>query len=132
MINHPMTVFVASMSEFDQKCYEDDSTNRIQESLLLFDEIVNSRYFIDTPVIFFLNKKDIFQKKIQTKKLSDFFPDYNGPPNDFDAGCKYMLQKFTTRISDPNRQFHSHLTCATDTDNIKNVFDVVKKIIIKK
>ncbi|KAF0975056.1 hypothetical protein FDP41_005809 [Naegleria fowleri] len=125
-------LFVASMSEFDQKCYEDDSTNRIQESLLLFDEIVNSRYFIDTPVIFFLNKKDIFQKKIETKKLSDFFPDYQGPPHDFDATSKYMLQKFTSRINDQNREFYPFITCATDTDNVKNIFDSVKKIVIKK
>lgn len=125
-------LFVASMSEFDQKCYEDDSTSRIQESLLLFDEIVNSRYFIDTPVIFFLNKKDIFQKKIATKKLSDFFPDYQGPAHDFDACSKYMLQKFTSRINDQNREFYPYITCATDTDNVKNIFDTVKKIVIKK
>ena len=125
-------VFVASMSEFDQKCYEDDSTSRIQESLLLFDEIVNSRYFIDTPVIFFLNKKDIFQKKIATKKLADFFPDYQGPAHDFDACSKYMLQKFTSRINDANREFYPYITCATDTDNVKNIFDTVKKIVIKK
>ncbi|KAL9642636.1 hypothetical protein ABK040_009715 [Willaertia magna] len=125
-------LFVASMSEFDQKCYEDDSTNRISESLLLFDEIANSRYFIDTPVLFFLNKKDIFEQKIVKKNLADFFEDYTGPVHDYEAGAKYMLDKFISRINDQNREFYHFITCATDTDNIKNIFDSIQKIIVKK
>jgi guanine nucleotide-binding protein G(i) subunit alpha len=37
-------IFVTSLSEYNQKCYEDDETNRMKESLLVFDEIVNSRW----------------------------------------------------------------------------------------
>jgi len=56
-------IFVTSLSEYNQKCYEDDETNRMKESLLVFDEIVNSKWFIHTPILFFLNKEDLFKEK---------------------------------------------------------------------
>ena len=40
-----VVIFCASLSEYDQMLREDASTNRMQESLLLFDEIVNSPWF---------------------------------------------------------------------------------------
>lgn len=37
--------FVVALSEFNQVLYEDRKTNRMLESLLVFNEIVNSTYF---------------------------------------------------------------------------------------
>lgn len=71
-------IFVTALSEYDQKCYEDDETNRMKESLLLFDEICNSRWFADTSIILFLNKDDLFREKIKKVDLKVAFPDYNG------------------------------------------------------
>ena len=36
----------------------------MMESLLLFDSVVNSRWFIRTSIILFLNKVDIFREKL--------------------------------------------------------------------
>ena len=58
-------IFVASLSEYDQRCYEDDTTNRMEESLLLFNEICNSRWFTDSSIILFLNKVDVFREKVR-------------------------------------------------------------------
>jgi len=61
-------LFCVSLSEFDQKLYEDETVNRIDESLKLFDEICNSHWFEKNNIILFLNKKDLFLKKLETKK----------------------------------------------------------------
>lgn len=74
-------IFVVSMSDYDQKCYEDDITNRMAESLDLFDEIVNGNWFKNTHVMLFLNKVDLFKKKIQHTDLNVCFPDYDGKYN---------------------------------------------------
>ena len=58
-------IFCVALSEYDLKLYEDDETNRMMESLKLFKEICNSRWFVDTSMILFLNKRDLFQDKIQ-------------------------------------------------------------------
>lgn len=48
------------------------------ESLVLFESIINSRWFLRTSIILFLNKIDIFRHKIPLSPLNKYFPDYNG------------------------------------------------------
>ncbi len=57
-------IFVVALSEYDLKLEEDLVTNRMVESLKLFNDVVNNRWFVQTNVILFLNKKDIFAQKI--------------------------------------------------------------------
>lgn len=57
-------VFVAALSEFDQVLYEDETQNRMCEALDLFKQICNSKWFADTSMILFLNKKDLFEAKL--------------------------------------------------------------------
>uniref|UniRef100_A0A0B7AB27 Guanine nucleotide-binding protein G(O) subunit alpha n=1 Tax=Arion vulgaris TaxID=1028688 RepID=A0A0B7AB27_9EUPU len=56
-------IFCVAMSEYDQVLHEDETTNRMQESLKLFDSICNNKWFIETSIILFLNKKDLFEEK---------------------------------------------------------------------
>ena len=50
----------------------------MNESLLLFDEVCNSKYFRNTNFILFLNKTDLFKEKISKIDLTQFFPSYTG------------------------------------------------------
>lgn len=52
--------------------------NRMQESLKLFDSICNNKWFTDTSIILFLNKKDLFEEKIRKSPLTICFPEYSG------------------------------------------------------
>ena len=76
--------------------YEDETTNRMVEALDLFDEICNSRWFRDTSVILFLNKRDLFLEKIKEVPLSVCFPDYYGPQN-YESGCEFLQKQFESR-----------------------------------
>ena len=58
-------IFCAAMSAYDQVLYEDETTNRMHESMKLFDSICNNKWFTDTSIILFLNKKDLFESKIE-------------------------------------------------------------------
>lgn len=71
-------IFCVALSEYDQTLREDESQNRMKESLLLFDEICNSLWFKQTAFILFLNKTDLFRDKIAKKDLTCCFPDYTG------------------------------------------------------
>jgi hypothetical protein len=46
--------------------------NRMQEALTLFDSICNSRWFIKTSIILFLNKIDLFAEKLPRSPLVRF------------------------------------------------------------
>lgn len=50
----------------------------MQESLKLFDSICNNKWFTDTSIILFLNKKDLFEEKIRKSPLTICFPEYTG------------------------------------------------------
>ena len=44
--------------------WEDANTNRLIESQNVFKEMLNNEYFTETKFILFLNKKDLFENKI--------------------------------------------------------------------
>src|SRR5690606_38946773 len=71
-------IFCVALSEYDQKLYEDDLTNRMNESLRVFKDICNNKWFAEISIILFLNKKDIFKKKIKRIPISVTFPEYKG------------------------------------------------------
>jgi len=124
-------LFVAAISEYDQVLYEDENTNRIVEALNLFEEICNSRWFRETSMILFLNKRDLFAEKCQKVSIAVCFPDYTGDDS-YEAGAHFIQEQFETKNRNPDKQIYTHLTCATDTENIAVVFNAVKDIIIRK
>ena len=60
------------------------------ESMRLFESICNSRWFINTSIILFLNKKDLFAEKIKFISIRCCFKDYdgeNGPRHSSNIKC---------------------------------------------
>lgn len=124
-------IFCVAMSEYDLKLYEDERVNRMHESVTLFEEICNCQWFNDTSVIMFLNKKDLFQDKIKSVDLKVCFDDYSGGKN-YDNAVDYLKQKFVKLNRNQHKVIYVHVTCATDTDNIRFVFNAVKDIIVRE
>lgn len=126
-------IFCVALSEYDQNLLEDSSQNRMAESLVLFESVVNSRacmltgWFQRTSIILFLNKIDVFTAKIPRVPLSNFFPDYTGG-EDVNKAAKYILWRFT-RANRAKLSVYPHLTQATDTSNIRLVFAAVKECV---
>lgn len=71
-------VFLAAISEYDQVLVEDETMNRMTEAINLFDTICNSKWFVNTSMILFLNKVDLFKEKLSRSNLADYYPDYKG------------------------------------------------------
>jgi len=123
-------IFCVAMSEYDLKLYEDDSTNRMQESLKLFKEVCQNKWFIDASIILFLNKKDLFEDKLKRVDLSVCFPEYSGG-SDLAKASAYIEEQFRAQNQNAGKQIYPHVTCATDTSNIQHVFDSVKDTVIQ-
>lgn len=149
-------LFIVALSEFDHGgCLTPDSGGfwrgqtesgaarqavpvgrGLEESKQLFKSIVTGRWFWQTSVILFLNKYDIFREKIEfgTNRLSDYYPDYRGSDRDPMAGAQFILDQFYQLDPDRFRKrvLYSHFTCATDTGNIRLVFQAVKDTILEQ
>ncbi|XP_077372577.1 guanine nucleotide-binding protein G(o) subunit alpha-like [Festucalex cinctus] len=103
--------------------------NRMHESLKMFDSISNSKWFEETSIILFLNKKDIFQHKINKSPLSICFPEYTGP-NTYEEGISFITSQFNSKNKSSTKEVYSHVTCATDTNNVQFVFNAATDVII--
>ncbi|KAH8556852.1 guanine nucleotide binding protein alpha subunit [Umbelopsis sp. PMI_123] len=123
-------IFLVAISEYDQVLIEDETVNRMQEALTLFDSICNSRWFVKTSIILFLNKIDRFAEKLPVSPLADYFPDYRGG-NNYEAACDYLLNRFVSLNQSDDKQIYTHFTCATDTQQVKFVMAAVNDIIIQ-
>lgn len=139
---------------------EDEEMNRMIESMKLFDSICNSKWFVETSIILFLNKKDLFAEKISRSPLNICFPDYRGEisisklfnpnfkkvetgtkidtfssrsgPNTYDDAASYIKKQFESlNKRRDQKEIYTHFTCATDTNNIQFVFEAVTDVIIK-
>lgn len=124
-------IFVVAMDGYDMKLYEDENVNRIQEARKLFDDIVNSKWFQSTNIVLFLNKSDLFAEKIKQVDLKVCFSDYKGG-NDYNAASECMQHKFKKLNRRTGREIYTHTTCATDTQNVKHVFNDVRNTLISK
>jgi len=123
-------IFLVAISEYDQLLMEDETVNRMQEALTLFDSICNSRWFVKTSIILFLNKIDRFRDKLPKSPMNKYFPDYEGG-NNYEAACDYILDRFVSLNQSDVKQIYTHFTCATDTQQIKFVMAAVNDIIIQ-
>ncbi|KAL7073425.1 hypothetical protein ACQ4LE_006959 [Meloidogyne hapla] len=124
-------IFVVALSEFDQVLCEDTRTNRMIESLRLFRSVCNSRWFYNTAMILFLNKKDIFAEKIKTISIQCLFKNYMGQ-NTYEDQVRYIEDKFSSLNSNPNKTIYIHETCATDTNQIQLILDNVIDVLLQK
>jgi len=131
--NVDAVLFVASLNCYDQNLFEDEEVNAMDESLHLFNEVINSRYFKKTSMILFLNKEDLFTIKIKTKELTVWDPSYSGTPNDPEEGITYVREKFKAQNeSEEQRAIYSHITTATNRENVQKVFDDVQHGIVMR
>ncbi|THH29678.1 hypothetical protein EUX98_g4511 [Antrodiella citrinella] len=119
-------IFCTALSEYDQSA---NPGNRMAESLVLFDSVINSRWFLRTSIILFLNKIDVFKNKLPKVPLEKYFPEYTGGA-DINKAAKYILWRFM-QANRARLSVYPHLTQATDTSNIRLVFAAVKETILQ-
>jgi len=68
------------------------------------------------------------------KSIKVAFEEFAGP-DDFENSIMFMEQKFKD-VKDPitgnKKLIHAHVTCATETDNIRKTFNEIRDYLIKE
>lgn len=114
-----------------QVLMEDRQTNRLRESLDIFETIVNNRVFVNVSIILFLNKTDLLEEKVKCVPLKDYFPDYTGPEHSLPDVQAFMVECFRAKRRDAaQKPLYHHFTTAINTENIRLVFRDVKDTIL--
>uniref|UniRef100_A0A4X1SRF2 Guanine nucleotide-binding protein subunit alpha-13 n=1 Tax=Sus scrofa TaxID=9823 RepID=A0A4X1SRF2_PIG len=123
-------LFLVSSSEFDQVLMEDRLTNRLTESLNIFETIVNNRVFSNVSIILFLNKTDLLEEKVIVS-IKDYFLEFEGDPHCLRDVQKFLVECFRNKRRDQQQKpLYHHFTTAINTENIRLVFRDVKDTIL--
>ncbi|KAF7300818.1 Heterotrimeric G-protein alpha subunit 4 [Mycena kentingensis (nom. inval.)] len=132
-------LFLVSLSGYDECLFEDRGSNRMQDAMTIWDSICHSQWFKQTSIILFLNKDDLFQRKIRTSPIRPFFPDFDGEPGNAVAGREYFKKRFgrlaikAGRVNGKgrDREVYIHVTNATNTELLRVVMAAVEDIVLR-
>jgi len=127
-------LFFTSLVDFDIPLIleEEEGKSRMDESLEVWEEMINKEEFENATFIIFLNKVDLFEDKIERVNLADFFPDYDG--KSLDEATDFIEKIFKHKASNTKHSetLYAHTTCAIDTQVMGKVFDSVSEEIFKQ
>lgn len=124
-------IYLAALDEYDKTLEEDRRTNRMLESLNLYEQLSGLKWFTETPFILFLNKSDLFEAKIKTKPLHLYFADISEQDGaDYTKGVEYVQQKYEEAFN--GSVMYPYVTNALDTSNCQRVFTAIKDNVLFK
>ena len=89
-------MFLASASEYDEFLREDHTINRLDESLKVFQTLINYKHFQGVEFILFLNKYDLLKEKIMHVNIKNYCKDFAGNPSSIGDIEKYLIGKFSS------------------------------------
>eukprot|EP01080_Neovahlkampfia_damariscottae_P006253 gene6253-10261_t len=123
-------VFCVSLSEYDQLCYEDDETNRLEESLHLLEELIDpgrgyDKYITDLTIVF--TKFDIFQKKIKKYgNLKEYFNDFDGDSNSVNDAKEFIQMKFFDVLKRYAKDYETITVNVMDANDAKKLKKMIE------
>lgn len=136
-------IFCAAISEYDQNLFEDENKNRMMETRELFDWVLRQPCFKKTSIMLFLNKFDIFEKKVLKVPLNmcEWFKDYQpvstGKP-EIEHAYEFVKKKFEelyfqcTAPDHVDRAFKIYRTTALDQKLVKKTFKLVDETLRRR
>jgi guanine nucleotide-binding protein G(i) subunit alpha len=122
-------IWSVDLCGYDQVLLDESNTNQMMENLVLFDSVVNSRWFMRTSIILLFWNVGLFRAKLARSALSNSFPDYSGG-NDFNRAAKYLLWRFN-QVNRAHLNIYPHLTEESDTSNMRFVSAAIKETILQ-
>ncbi|KDR68446.1 hypothetical protein GALMADRAFT_231412 [Galerina marginata CBS 339.88] len=129
-------IFLAPMSGFNQVLAEDESVNRLTDSLRLWQLICSNKILAGVEFVLFLNKLDILDAKLKSGvQFSSFVTSYTNKPNETKPVARYLLDVFVSlhqQYSPKRRKLHPHLTCAVDTKATSSIITRIQEVILVK
>ncbi|XP_073275846.1 guanine nucleotide-binding protein alpha-1 subunit-like [Primulina huaijiensis] len=136
-------IFCAAISDYDQTLFEDDNKNRMMETKELFEWVLKQPCFEKTSFMLFLNKFDLFEKKILNVPLNvcGWFKDYQSVSTgkqEIENAYEFVKKKFeelyfqSTGPDRVDRVFKIYRTTALDQKLVKKTFKLVDETLRRR
>lgn len=136
-------IFCAAISEYDQTLFEDENKNRMMETKELFEWVLKQKCFEKTSFMLFLNKFDIFEKKVSKVPLNvcEWFKDYQPVATgkqEVEHAYEFVKKKFeelyyqNVTCDHQDRVFKIYRTTALDQKLVKKTFKLVDETLRRR
>ncbi|XP_038710566.1 guanine nucleotide-binding protein alpha-1 subunit [Tripterygium wilfordii] len=136
-------IFCVAISEYDQTLFEDENKNRLMETKELFDWVLKQPCFEKTSFMLFLNKFDVFEKKVLKVPLNvcEWFKDYqpvSTGKQEIEHAYEFVKKKFeelyyqSTTPDHVDRVFKIYRTTALDPKLVKKTFKLVDETLRRR
>ncbi|XP_021676868.2 guanine nucleotide-binding protein alpha-1 subunit isoform X2 [Hevea brasiliensis] len=136
-------IFCAAISEYDQTLFEDENKNRMMETKELFEWVLKQPCFEKTSFMLFLNKFDLFEKKVLKVPLNvcEWFKDYqpvSTGKQEIEHAYEFVKKKFeefyfqSTTPDRVDRVFKIYRTTALDQKLVKKTFKLVDETLRRR
>ncbi|MES1920988.1 hypothetical protein MHBO_002593 [Bonamia ostreae] len=123
-------LFVVNLAGYNTVLFEDETKNRLIESLELFEEIITNNYFSGIPIFIFFNKKDLFEKYLKKESIKCCFPDYDGS-NKTQEQMEYIEAQFRNKIVGDYAVKGVNFIAARFKKDVKYAFEDIKKTLVE-
>uniref|UniRef100_A0A7S2XGL1 Uncharacterized protein n=1 Tax=Lotharella oceanica TaxID=641309 RepID=A0A7S2XGL1_9EUKA len=113
--------------EEEQKTEENTNPRTdMERSIRLFKDICEESKLQHASIILFLNKLEIFKKRIKQIPLKNCraFASFEGPEGDFKSAVEYIKKTIPSHVQ-VKRRIYVYLTCAIDEKNVRRIFENV-------
>jgi hypothetical protein len=120
-------VFVIDLSEYGEPLLEDITQSRLQEASLLFDSLVNSKWFTETRFLLVMANVSSFKQKLRLKPVSQVYPDFDGPEDDEDVALSFVVDSFI-KLQKGARRTHVYYTesiCSMNQEEVLEILDAL-------
>ena len=108
-------LFTVDIASYDQMLFEDETANRIQEALTLFESIVNSNSFPKRTFALVFTKYDRLAAKLKTNPLKNYCPDFEGG-DDLEQATAYLTERFVSLNNRDDKTIAVYYTSIVDDE----------------
>jgi hypothetical protein len=122
---------VASLAEYTKNLYEDDITNRLEDSISLFNQLVNWPQFASVPFVLVLSKVDLLQDALDHYPLKKIYPEYKGG-NNMQQAIEFIKNLYLAQYEGyENQKIIPVVGSLVDVDEASKVLDVVVNVAVR-
>jgi len=129
-------LWLVNLADYNLILFEENSVNRLQEALVLFEQTLRLEKFPNTPVFLIFNKRDLFDEMIQKYPLSVHFPSYKEPDKGSDAAThalKFIENEFLKRVPPSKSAItRSFFIAAKHREEVEGAFNEIKKDLLDR
>lgn len=121
--------FTAELNVYDNALLhgQEDRANIMGEQLVLFDSIVNTRYFPNCPVVLLLDGANAFRRKLAVSPVKRSFPEYEGDGT-FEDAAQFFVCKFL-ELNRAHRVIFTYVYDSSDTQSVDRVLDSLEETL---